>query len=75
MTILIQTVQVAGEGAYKAGLSVLGEYDAADLQLHTTVGGKRYPTEQEAAGAALAAAIRQSDTETHVRRYLEQARK
>jgi hypothetical protein len=75
MTIIIQTAPIPGEGTYKAGLSVLGDYDAADMQLHTTVGGKRYPTEQEAAGAALAAAIRQSDTETHVRRCLEQTRK
>lgn len=74
MTILIQTARVAGEGAYEVGLSVL-DLDAADMGLHTKVSTRRYPTEQEAAGAALAAVIRQSDTERHVRWYLEQQRK
>ena len=59
MTIIIQTAPVAGEGTYEVGLSVLGDYDAADMQLHTKVSGRRYSTEREAAGAALAAAIRQ----------------
>jgi hypothetical protein len=74
MTILIQTAR-AIEGTYEVGLSVFGDLDAADMGLHTKVSTRRYPTEQEAAGAALAAVIRQSDTEKHVRWYLEQQKK
>lgn len=74
MTILIQTAH-AIEGTYEVGVSVLPDLDAADMGLHAKVSSRRYPTEQEAAGAALAAAIRQSDTEQHVRWYLEQQRK
>jgi hypothetical protein len=38
---------------------VFGDLDAADMGLHTKVSGRRYPTEQEAASAALAAVIRE----------------
>lgn len=72
MTIIIQTARVVDEGTYEVGLSVMSDLDAVDLGLHTKVSSRRYPTEQEAAGAALAAAIRQSDTENQVRWYLEQ---
>jgi hypothetical protein len=58
MTILIQTAR-AIEGTYEVGLSVFGDLDAADMGLHTKVSGRRYPTEQEAASAALAAVIRE----------------
>ena len=62
MTILIQTAPVPGEGTYEVGLTVLGDYDAEDISQHAKVSSRRYPTELEAAGAALAAA----------RQYLEQ---
>jgi hypothetical protein len=58
MTILIQTAR-AIEGTYEVGVSVFPDLDAADMDMHSKVSSRRYPTEQEAAGAALAAVVRE----------------
>jgi hypothetical protein len=59
MTIIIQTARVVDEGTYEVGVSVLGDHDAADMRLHVKVSSRRYATEREAAGAALAAVARE----------------
>lgn len=74
MTILVQTALAEGEGI-QVGISVLADYYAPDIRIHPNVSARTYPTEREAAGAALALAILKTGTLEHVLFYLEQWQK